>query len=207
MFLPGEGADVVRGGFGNDSITLNEAVAAQDVVVLTDGKSIDTVTGFDFGGTATDDDIHFDLSELEAGRTTSFGAELSYVALDSGSSVTPGATVVLQTLTAGAAAAAGANVFLLDNGATTYADARAAVDALEDGGALELNFSGTRDSYSAFLFAYEATGGGVGVAVAAWASAKTGGFGANTLNSADLAVLTGINDVTSLTASDFAFIA
>jgi Ca2+-binding RTX toxin-like protein len=205
------GADVITGGLGADTINLGEAVAAADSVVLTTGLTADTVNGFDFGGTATDDDIQFDLSDLETANNVIAATTIDLVALDTAASVAAGA-VTLQTVTAGAAAAAGANVFLLDIAGATYANAAAAVDILEAGGAAALTFASNIAADDAFVFAYEITGGGVGIAIANFAAADDNTAGAAAtgvanLESAELAVLVGVNDVTTLTAADFAFIA
>lgn len=59
----GEGADYIAGGTGKDRIVVTEAVAAADEIELSVGATAyDIITGFDYGGTATDDN----LSALDA---------------------------------------------------------------------------------------------------------------------------------------------
>jgi hypothetical protein len=59
----GEGADYIKGETGKDRINVTESVAAADEIELSVGAtSYDVITGFDFGGTASDDN----LSALDA---------------------------------------------------------------------------------------------------------------------------------------------
>ncbi|MEP3895165.1 MAG: DUF4214 domain-containing protein [Litorimonas sp.] len=206
-------ADTINGGGGNDVITGGagaDAIAGgtgKDTFVLTHGTSIDTISDF----LSVDDTFNLDLSELETANQTLAATTIDLVEIHDNNSVTAGASSV-QTLTGAATAVDGANVFLLDMGATTYANAAAAVDALETGGAAALSFGGNIAQDDAFVFAYEKTGGGVNIAIANFAAADANGgvaaaTGANNLEGADLVTLTGVSDVTTLTAADFAFIA
>ena len=59
----GGGTDTINGGAGNDTINLAETTAVEDVIKS--GNGYDVLNNFDFGGTASDDDIELDISDMQ----------------------------------------------------------------------------------------------------------------------------------------------
>lgn len=85
------GIDTITGGTGADRISVNEAVAAVDTIVIADGESLvsgyDQITGFDVAGVAND---ILDLSSTVIGTTAN-------LTLNAVASVVSGALVTANT--------------------------------------------------------------------------------------------------------------
>ena len=114
----GEGADSVTGGLGTDSIDLTETTAAEDVYTYTGG--LDNLTGFDYGGTATDDNIVLTKAGIETVAGITAGSNLN------GGDITAGAAS-LQTITGAATLSATGNILVANPTGNI-----ASTDALED---------------------------------------------------------------------------
>jgi Ca2+-binding RTX toxin-like protein len=205
----GLGGDSITGGLGADQIDLGVSDGAVDTVVMTGGLTSDTVTTFTAG--TGGDKIFIDISLFNTANLVVAATDLDFVEIFDNNSVADAAGTAaafgLQTLTAAAVAADAKNFFLIDLGATKFANAAAAVDALETGGAAALTFAGNIAALDAFMFAYENSTGGVNIAVASFVAAddNSGGAaatGANNLLGTDIATLTGITDVTTLTVAN-----
>ena len=201
----GAGGDSITGGIGVDSIILG---AGGDDIVITSGLTADKVTGFTVGT----DDIHFDESVLDDSGVVVSGSAIDFVEIHDNNSVADdgSAVIAIQTLTQAAVAADATQIFFIDTTAK-YASAAAAVDELEAGGDAALTFSGNIAQHDAFLFGYERTGGGVGISIARFgaaqdASATAAAAVSGRLVAAEVAFLEDIDDITTLTAADFAII-
>jgi len=206
-------ADTIKGGAGADQIT---GGAGADNFVVSSGLTADTIADFTVGS----DNIHFDLSDLNAaaGITTgetdtliTFGATTA-APTDTAAST----TVAIATIDDDASTHAtvlNANVIILNGGATTFANVGAAVDAFESAGNFTITHHNNIADDDSFIFAYEnSTTGKVHIAAASFENADNNSGGAaviadNDLKGTDLVVLTGVTDVTTLTAGDFDFIA
>jgi len=130
----GEGADIITGGTGADNIILTETTAAVDQVVLTEGITMDTVTGFKAGAT-TGDKFNIDISALETAAQIIAGLTVNLVHMVDGTTAMSGTGVVQEVADqaggAAVAAGAGAEVFVLLG--ETYANAAAVETGLEVG--------------------------------------------------------------------------
>jgi hypothetical protein len=84
----GLGEDDIDGGNGVDVITLTEATASDDNLVLSTtsvgGTNYDKVTGFDFGGQATDDNVKLNGHTLvnDTGTAVAIGSGATVKAAD-----------------------------------------------------------------------------------------------------------------------------
>jgi hypothetical protein len=213
----GNGADSITGGAGADTISLTEAIAAVDEVVVTTGITADTITGFTAG--AGGDQLDFLLTALNAaGGVTA--AETDTIAFfgTAGAAITDataGATNAVRTIdndTSTHATITGATVILLHGGATTFANVGAAVDAFEAAGGFTITHQSNVADDDTFLFAYEnSTTGFVHIAAASFEAADDNNAAAaviadGALKGTDLVILSGVVDVTTLTAANFDFI-
>ena len=192
----GEGGDTIDTGTGSDTVDLTETTAAADTVKVgaTTTSSV-SITGFDVGGAATDDDLELDLSDIE-GLT----AVTNLVSGD-GADVAAGAHTLLSVTTSGTDIGAAANTILTLDG--DYASASALEDALEDGGSLELIFGAFGTAGDTILVAYD---NGVDTKIAAVTSSAVIADGSNaasgTLTVTDYITLVGVADATDLVVGD-----
>ena len=201
----GNGADTVIGGAGTDTINVSETAAAEDVIKSGDG--LDTITGFDFGGTATDDDIELDISDMQ----------------DTGEAAITGTTTIVMNELGGAAQGAEAVTLTTTNtvqdlqGLTTHvlvlnsnvADTDALEVALEAGGTHQLtagsDAAGRIDDDDGILVLYD---DGTDSYLALVVNTSGGAvdnttFGAGDLTAVNLVKFTGVADATSIVANDF----
>jgi Ca2+-binding RTX toxin-like protein len=196
----GEGGDTINANGGTDSISLAESTAAADTVTLDGGKA--TITSFDVGGTATDDDIKVDVS----GTNTLVSDKLA--TLDG--AVMGASAVTLETITGATTLPNTADDVLVISG--NVADNAALETALEVGGTFQLimNTGGTTlvagtndtilvlydDGANSYLTAVNSAAGNV----------KNTTFAATDLTATTLATFTGQTDCTKILAADFAAI-
>ena len=192
----GEGADILDGGAGADSFDLTETTAAEDTVKVgaTTTDSV-TITGFSVGGTATDDDLELDLSDIE-GLT----AVTNLVSGD-GADEAAGAHILLKVTAAATDIGAAANSILTLDG--DYASAALLADALEVSGDLELTFGAFGTAGDSILVAYD---DGADTKIAALTTSAVIADGAkaaaDTLTVTDYVTLVGVTDATTLLAAD-----
>ncbi len=201
----GEGADTVNGGAGTDTINVSESAAAEDVIKS--GSGFDTIVGFDFGGTGTDDDIEFDVSDMQdtgeaaiTGTTTIVLSELGGAALGTEAvTLTTTATVQdLQGLTT--------HILVLNS---NIADTDALEVALEAGGTHQLttgsDAAGRLDDDDGILVLYDdGTDSYLAVVVnTSGGAVDNTTFGAGDLTAVNLVKFTGVSDATSFAAADF----
>jgi hypothetical protein len=199
VITAGEGTDTIDVTSGTDSIALAESTAAVDTVLVNGG--IATVTNFDFGGTATDDDIQIDISGINA--------LVSDVLMDVSGGVMAAAAATVKTITGAAALGAGAEDILIIDG--DIASASALETALEVGGTFQLTsgtgsavVAGTNDT---MLVLYDDGSNSYLAAVNVGTGTATGTtFAANDLTATNLVTLTGVTDATDVVAGDFAAI-
>jgi hypothetical protein len=211
----GSSADIISGGAGTDSIN---GMGGIDTITLGAGVdqlhyevvAVDIIKDFTAG--AAGDQIDIDEAALDAANAVIASTTLDLVEIFDNNSVGAG-TASIQILEGQEAAADAKNIFLIDLAGVTYANAAAAVDAMESGGAAQLSFAGNIAQDDGFMFGYERTAGGIGLAFANFAAAdnnSTSGVaatGAANLESADLMVLEGITDISTLVAANFDFVA
>jgi hypothetical protein len=131
----GTGADVISGGSGVDAITLTEATASSDIVLLdfVNGGA-DVITGFTTGAT-NGDILRVDISAIEA-LSTAGGLHTSATDIVGLSDGVSDAAEGIQVMTAAAAATDGANFFALRG---TIGSTSELEDALEAGGSFEIS--------------------------------------------------------------------
>jgi len=192
----GEGADTLDGGAGADTFDLTETTAALDTVKVgaTTTDSV-TITGFSVGGTATDDDLELDLSDIE-GLT----AVTNLVSGD-GADEAAGAHILLSVTAAATDIGAAANSILTLDG--DYASAAILADALEVSGDLELVFGAFGTVGDSILVAYD-NGADTKIAALTTSSVIADGAkaAADTLTVTDYVTLVGVTDATTLLAGD-----
>ena len=176
---------------------------------------MDTVGDF----TAESDAFHFDLSDLETSGAVEAGATFDFITF-AGTTAAPTSTLASTTVavdtiaddSSNHATILGGNVIILHGGATTFATVADAVDAFEASGSFTITHHNNIAENDAFIFAYEnSTTGLVTIAAANFNAADDHNGGAatiadNLLDGYDLVSLTGVTDVTTLTAVDFNFI-
>jgi hypothetical protein len=191
----GEGADKIDIRSGTDSVSLGEATAAADVLLMNGGLT--TVTGFDFGGTATDDNIQMDISGIEG----ALGGTSNLV--DMSAADVAAATTAVKTITGAAIIGAGTEDILILSG--NVADNAALNTALETGGTFQLTATNAFADEDAILVAYD---NGTNSFIAHVEFDSTVGTGATTtaLTCTTMMTLTGVSDVTKILAADFAAI-
>jgi Ca2+-binding RTX toxin-like protein len=203
-------ADTIKGGLGADSISGGAGV---DIFILSSGLTVDTIGDF----TAETDVFNIDLSDLETANAAQAATTINIIgfgaagaAATSIAAATAEATATVTGATAHAALL-NANILLLDE-AAGFANVGAAVDSFENAGDATLTHQSNIAQDDAFLFAYEnSTSGVVHIALANFSAADDNNAGAaviadNVLEGIDLAQLTGVTDVTALTAVDFNFV-
>jgi hypothetical protein len=203
-----------------DQITLENATTnVDDIVIIANGTAAtygDQITNFVVG--ANNDVLQLDLSDLNtAGRAGDATTDLDLVDISvSGGAAAVSLTAgngVTQTITGdNVALIAGRDVILLDAGATQFANADAAVDAMESAGGFSFTHKDTAAASDAIVFAYEGTDNNVHVALAKFIAADDNQATAavvdnNNLDGIDLVTLVGVTDVTTLDATNIAFIA
>jgi Ca2+-binding RTX toxin-like protein len=176
----GAGADSIAGGGGNDAIDLGASDSATDTYTSLGGSgtsNIDTIANFNAGATAGD------ILALR-GSTDSAAAFLN------------AGTVSVENITSLTEAGdANDNVLLLSTG--FYANALALSTALAAGGAVTFG-SGIGSGADDVVLVYQATSGG-DARVATAEIANAGGI----TNVQDVAVLTDVTTLTTLTANNF----
>ena len=202
----GEGQDKVVLNGGTDAVTLTELTAAADTVTVDIGGA--TLTGFDFGGTATDDDIEIDFSQINL-ATSIAGVKNSGTAVvvhKANGAPEAGGAVSLLTITGATVLGANADEVIVING--NVASDSALETALEVGGTFQLSNPGTAildndvllvlydNGTNSYLATVETSGG----------IATNGTAAANSLNAATFLTFTGVSDCTSILAGDFATI-
>jgi hypothetical protein len=205
-------ADTITGGLGADSIS---GGGGADIFVLTSGLTVDVVGDF----TAESDVFNLDLSELNTAGAVEASTTMTLITVAAAGAAptdtVAGTTEAIATIdddTATHADILGANVILLHGGATTFATVGDAVDAFEASGSFTITHQLNVAEDDAFLFAYEnSTTGLVHIAIANFTAADDHNGSAatiadNLLNGEDLVQLTGVTDVTALTAVDFDFV-
>jgi Ca2+-binding RTX toxin-like protein len=207
----GTGADTIFGGAGNDVITLTEAVAAVDDVVINYsgvGTEMDIITGFVTG--AAGDEIQLSFGALEtAGTSGIHTAATNFQQLDANTDVTAAAAAV-QVLT-GAATAGANNVFVLRG--TNLLTTGEVEDALETGGAFALTVSGTDahiEAADAFVVVYsDGADSYVATARVVTDPGTNTAFAAGALAVTNVAKLVGISTIgaTTFSAANFEWIA
>lgn len=191
----GEGADAITTGAGTDTVNLTEATAAADTVTIT-GTSV-AITGFDAGGTATDDDLAFSIAAVEGIGTS------DWVATD-GTSVVAG-EVSLQTITGADTIGAATDELLVANLAGNIADTDALETALEASGGLALTTTNAIAAGDSFLVAYDDGSDTYIATVKSTSGATSGGtFTSGDLTATNVVTLAGVIDVSTLDAADFA---
>jgi hypothetical protein len=203
-----------------DQITLENATTnVDDIVIQANGTAAsygDQITNFVVG--ASNDVLQLDLSDLNtAGRAGDATTDLDLVDISvSGGAAAASLTAgngVTQTVTGdNVALIAGRDVILLDAGATQFASADAAVDALESAGSFSITHKDTAAAGDAIVFAYEGTDSNVHIALAKFIAADDNQAIAAVIANAnldgiDLVTLVGVTDVTTLDATNIAFIA
>jgi len=188
----GAGADTITGNAGADTLTGNGA--ADTFAYNATGDFGDTITDF----IAATDKIQFDISNFLA---------------DTNSLLTTGDATATSTDTAGGAAVsfqtvaatgdftttAGNEIFILSNAA--FNSAANIQTAIQTGGGTVISFSNSVDS-GIFLIAYD-----TGTVARIAAVTISNDFTTSGATVTDVAELTGITDVTTLTTADFSFIA
>lgn len=212
-----DGADDITGGLGADTIILTETTAAVDEVIIDGGITVDTVVGFTAG--TGGDQIDMDISNLNtislltAGETDTiafFGAAGAAI-----TDATAGATNAVATITGDTSTHAtvlNATLILIDGGSTTFANVGAAVDAMESSGGFTITHQSNVADDDTFLFGYEnSSTGAVHIAAASFEAADNNSGGAAAIADAalkgtDLVVLSGVTDVTTLTAANIDFV-
>jgi hypothetical protein len=211
------GTDTINGLAGADTIVLTETTAAIDTVVIGNGQTSDVVTDFVVG--TGGDQVDFDLTALNiaaaiAGNETDtiafFGAAGAAI-----TDATAGATNAVATISNDSSVHAtvlNATVILLDGGATTFATVGDAVDAFEASGSFTITHQSNVADDDTFLFAYEnSTTGFVTLAAASFEAADDNNASAAAiadaaLKGADLLTISGVTDVTTITAANVDFI-
>ncbi len=213
--ISGAGADSISGGLGADTITITESqFAAVDEIVLTSGLTKDTVTGFVAG--AGGDQFDIDVSALNVDGAMTADKDNDLIAFATGAAATSAAasaTMSVATIDEDGEASSvytAAEVLLLHGGTTVFANVAIAVNAFESGGSFTLINNTNVAANDSFLFAYE-NGTNVVLAAATFInaddqSAIAAVVATNDLRGIDLAVLSGVTDVTSLTAANFDFV-
>ena len=206
------GNDTINGGEGRDTLF---GGGGDDNFVISYGQDKDTIQDF----TVDEDNLHFDLSDLNAADGITAAETDTLISFATGAppvDTLNTTTVVVATIDDDASTAAdinGANVILLNGGATTFANVGAAVDAFEATGLFTITHQSNIADDDSFIFAYEnSTSGNVHIAVASFEQADDESGGAdviadNDLLGTDLVELVGVTDVTTLDAADFDFIA
>jgi len=200
----GEGADKVVLNGGTDAVTLTETTAAADTISVDIGGA--TLTGFDFGGTASDDNVEIDVSQIEL-ATSIAGVKNSGAVVDlmdiSGVAMTAEA-VTFKTITGASVLGAGSEEILVLNG--NVASDSALETALAVGGTFQISNPGAAladndvilvlydNGVNSYLATVETAGG----------IATNGTSTAANLNAATFLTFTGVADCTSILAGDFA---
>jgi hypothetical protein len=194
----GEGADTIVTTSGTDTINLAETTAAADSVTIGTTAAVAAkavINGFDFGGTATDDNLIFDVSSLE---------EIAGGDLVDGAGTSVGAAALsIKTVTAAATdiGAAADELIVIDG---NYATAAALQTALETGGAMELVFGAFGSAKDSVLISYD---NGVDTFIALLTSSAVIADGAKaaagTLTVTNVVTLAGVADCKSVVADDF----
>jgi hypothetical protein len=158
----GNGVDDYIGGTGADTLVLTETIAAADNVTITTATNgLDTITGFDFGGGASNDNIVLTIPNTGdiAGGGTGSDTNVS-TAINAG-----GATIT--ALAADTAAVAGTDFALIAVGDATSVALTATQSAIEtavaakmaDGTDIAANITAATEGF-AFLFPNDADGDG-----------------------------------------------
>ena len=195
------GADLITLGKGADAVSLVEATAAADVVTWKSGATtvnMDTITGFTVG--AANDDLVFDISEIEAlTQVTDFS--------DTNSASVTAATVTYAAITGATdLESAGVASILVANLAANIASTDALETALEVGGGLALTAgAGTKALVAgdSFLVAYDNGTDAYIAVVTTAAGAVDTTLAAGDLTATNLIKLTGVSDVSTLVIGNF----
>ncbi len=137
----GEGKSSITAGVGSNTINVTETVAAEDTIILTTATAAtdyETITGFDFGGAATDDDIQL-----------SFG-HASMSNLINGTGDTAISTDAMDAVEVSAATTLVAQEMVILTGAT-FTNLSAVETAIEVGGTHALTFANATSADDDFL--------------------------------------------------------
>ena len=165
------------------------------------------MTGFDFGGTATDDNIEIDVSQINL-ATSVAGVKNGGVVVvtKSNGADEAGGAVAIMTITGAKVLANTGEEVIAING--NIADDSALETALEVGGSFQISAPNAAianndvllvlydNGTNSYLATVEASGG----------IATNGTAAANSLNAATFLTFTGVADCTSIVAADFATI-
>ena len=206
----GLAADVLTGGLGNDTISggagadtidgdggTNTLTGGSGADIFIIGEGTNTITDFVVG--AANDDIHLDLSGLEALS----GSDL--VMLDDFASVADSDTVAYTTITGATdlSTATANSMILVLNGASI--DSLGALEtALETGGTYALTINGTVAAGDGFLALYDNGTTSYLAYVESGAIADNALAGSGTLTATLVATFEGIADCTTILAANFA---
>jgi len=210
----GSSADIISGGAGTDTINGKGGIDTITLGAGVDQLHYDTVAVDivkDFTAGASGDQLDIDEADLDAAGAVIANTTIDLVEIYDNNTVGSG-TAKIQILEGQESATDAVNIFLIDLAGVTFANAAAAVDALESGGAAQLTFAGNISQDDGFVFGYERTAGGVGIAIANFAAAddNSGGAAATgvaNLESADLLVFENITDISTLVNANFDFVA
>jgi len=196
----GNGAiDTMTGGGGNDTYT---GGAGADIYIV--GAGSDTITDFAVG--AANDDVHLDLSDLEA-QSGSDLVNVGDAGTTASASVAHTDTITYNTITGATdldAVAAAANVLVL-NGASVGSTSELET-ALETGGAFALTMGNDNpDAGDAFLVLYDNGANSYLATVEFTATVADNGLAASgALIASNAITFTGIADCTTIVAANFA---
>ncbi len=212
----GHGVDSINSGVGADIISLETTydVGSADTILMTQAATLDTITGFTAG--TSGDLIQIDISEFVKISSVTSGTLDQLVAFSATATIEDVAatdTVSFATIDGDNETTAvfeAAELLLLDSATATFANVAIAVDAFEIAGAHTLVHQSDITTADAFLFAYE-NGTEVRLALASVIasddnSASASGITNTNLRGVDLAVLSGVTDVSTLVAANLDFV-
>jgi len=189
----GAGADTINGGAFADTLT---GGTGSDQFLLRDAATIDTITDYSASGANG-----ADVLALRIVTTGTLGA--ATIATGAGNAyIAAGTTASVKQVSAATTLAAGQNVFAITG---TFANAAALQTAIEAGGTRQLTFANATTAGDDILVAWsdgtDAYYGWVNIASAATTITATNA------TFTGIATLTGITDVSTLTAGNFLFLA
>jgi len=191
----------VIGGAKADTITSNKnstmtGAAGSDIFVV--GAGGDTITDFTVG--ASGDDVHLDVSQIEGLFTSG-----DLIILDDGASVTHTESIAYHTITTADdldSDATNANTIVLDG--KSIASTSALETALETGGDYAITTAGAFAANDVFLVLYTDGTNSHLAAVQTAAGATDALFASGDLEAINVVTFTGINDVGTIVAANFA---
>lgn len=193
----GLGADTVTGGLGKDDFKIVALAAATTV-------EVDSITDF----TVADDQVGFDLSDLETFENTTSVVDLTSAAAATTSIAAGDAVSVTKVTGAYNLSTAGTgNVLAL--GSTTAFTVATLSDALEVGGSLALTTSAAVTARDAFVVFYDDNTDTYAALVSSDTAVAAGAsFAAADLTVTNIAKFSGVSDATTIATSNvLAFVA